>query len=678
MDLRLPITTLKGVGTARAKSFAKLDITTIEDLLYHFPRGYIDFSNLQTIAAAHAQIGETIAIKAYTCAPFQKYVSKNKIAIYRTRVRDNTAYLNLVFFNNRFIEKIIKQDAWYIFYGKVTRNGAILEMNSPECILLHDENESLPMRPVYPLTAGITQKMMRQSMAQAFRYLPIEDALPHTVREKYNLEEINSALRKIHAPQNEAEKESAAQRLAFEEIFTFMLGMQILKRRKRHKNSFIITPDDAFLKLHDYAPTGAQRKAIDEIRKDLVGARSMNRLLQGDVGSGKTLVAGCALWDTVYSGYQAALMAPTEILARQHFEYLAPLFEALGKKTALLVGATKAKEKEEIKKKLQSGEIDLVVGTHALVQQTTLFKNLALVIADEQHRFGVAQRAALGEKGNAPHILVMSATPIPRTMSLMLYGDLDLSVLDELPKGRQKVKTYFVDTEYDKRITAFIQKQILAGGQVYYVCPLVEEGEESDLTSVEEQTRTLCASLPKTDVRMIHGKMPSAEKQRIMQAFVEGQCKVLVSTTVIEVGINVPTATLMVIRNAERFGLSQLHQLRGRVGRGQKEAFCVLISDAKGQKATDRMSFFTSTVDGFAIAEEDLRQRGPGDYFGTRQHGAAPFTFASEHLQMQTFSDAYHCAAEIITKDPRLSDPSHRILRERTARFFEECGEIFN
>ncbi len=678
MDIKQPITVLKGVGAARAKLFAKLDIFTLEDLLHHFPRDYIDFSDLQTIAAAHSRIGDTIAVKAYTCAAFQKYITKNKLAIYRTRVRDDTAYLNLVFFNNPYIDKIIKQDKWYIFYGKVTRNGAILEMNSPECIELASEDQRLAMRPIYPLTAGITQNIMRKTVSQALSFLPTDDALPEKVREKYGLPEINQTLRIMHAPQDREELEGASQRISFEQILSFMLGMQILRRRKRHNNTFHISPDDSFLKLHSYRPTDAQQKSILEIRKDFASPRSMNRLLQGDVGSGKTLVAGCALWDAVCSGYQAAMMAPTEILARQHYEYLQPIFSKLGKRTELLVGAASQKEKERIKAALQSGEVDVIIGTHTLFQRTTGFKNLALVVTDEQHRFGVAQRAALGEKGNQPHLLVMSATPIPRTMALMLYGDLDLSVLNELPAGRQKVKTYFVDTTYDTRITAFIQKQILSGGQVYYVCPLVEEGENEDLTSVEQQTATLQNMLPSADIRMIHGKMPSAEKQKIMQSFVEGRCKVLVSTTVIEVGVNVPNATLMIIRNAERFGLSQLHQLRGRVGRGTKESFCILISDSHSEKSNDRMKFFTSTTDGFAIAEHDLKQRGPGDYFGTKQHGDGNFAYAAGHLRTKTFYDAYHCADDIITADPHLSHPDHGILKQRTALFFEKNGEIFN
>ncbi|MBQ7035430.1 MAG: ATP-dependent DNA helicase RecG, partial [Clostridia bacterium] len=528
----------------------------------------------------------------------------------RFTVEDASGLMTLTYFNNPYIKDKLKEGKTFNFYGRCD-SKMLLNMTAPQAEELKG-GEKPGILPVYPLTAGLTQKQVRWWVRMAFDRLRknLADPLPEKLREKYQLCSLEEALEAVHFGADHATIAKGRRRLIFEELLYFQLGLGLYSRREKDQNRFPIGPrQDGFARLQPFEPTPSQAQAVAEILGDMQGEFAMNRLLQGDVGSGKTYVAGEAVYAALSAGYQAAIMAPTEILARQHAEYFRPLFEKLGFTTALLVGSMTAKEKRETYAALQSGEIRLIIGTHALLQEKVEFEKLGLVVADEQHRFGVRQRAMLAQKGEKPHILVMSATPIPRTMALMVWGDLDLSVLEGLPAGRKPIKSYLVDSQYRERLQGFMEKQIAEGGQVYIVCPLVEENPDADLESAEALFEALKEQYGDT-ADMIHGKMKPADKDRAMAKFVAGETKILVSTTVIEVGINVPAATLMILMNAERFGLSQLHQLRGRVGRGARQSYCVLVSDHKSAKTRERLEYFCSTTDGFAISEKDLELRG--------------------------------------------------------------------
>jgi len=668
---------IKGVGEQRAKAFAKLGITDYRSLLHHFPRGYIDHRNTVSIAEAHSHLDETVSLIAVIASPVSHHKIRGNLSISKVTVVDESGGLQLTFFNNPYLKNILKEGEQYLFYGKIERFGPRLSMTSPYFEPLR-EGQTPALRPIYPLCAGVTQKMLASALSFVLNKLPEDfEPLPEYIVSPLKLCSYTEALKNIHHPASDAALAAAKRRLEFEELFYYLLGLGLLRRKGQQKSGFVLSQtDDSFVKLSPFTPTNAQARVIGEIRSDLLSPKRMNRLLQGDVGSGKTFVAGDAAWQMLRAGKQVAVMAPTAILATQHYQYFAPIFEKLGKKCALLISAMTAAQKRAVYAGLESGEIDFAVGTHALIQKDVAFQNLALVITDEQHRFGVAQRGEMSGKGRAPHVLAMSATPIPRTMALILYGDLDISVIDELPAGRQQIDTFLVDSSYEERLYKFIEKQLSLGGQVYFVCPLVEDNEELDLTSVNEQTERLQQRFPAT--KMLHGRMKAAEKEAVMADFVAGNTRVLVSTTVIEVGINVPDATLMIIRDAERFGLSQLHQLRGRVGRGNKKSYCVLLSDSKSDSAVERMKFFTTTTDGFKIASHDLSLRGPGDLIGMRQSGESQMELLQRGCDMRQLELAQRAALHVLEKDPRLAAPAHKTLKELTLDKFRENGDIFS
>ena len=623
-----PVQYLKGVGPARGKAFQALGISTVEDLLRHYPRTYEDRTKLLPIA--NLEVGQPACFRAMVMTVPRTTRIRPGLEITKLTVADSSARLKLTFFNQRRTAGRLVAGREYVFYGAVTGDFARLEMTNP-AFEPADSPPAVTRRilPVYPLTAGLTNGQVASAVGQALAQCgPPPELLPRQVLAAYRLLPMDKACRAIHRPENGEELAMARRRLAFEEFFLFSAGLALLRagRNQRQVEPYAPVNLEPLLSRLPFRLTGAQRRAIGEIQGDLLRGRPMNRLLQGDVGSGKTVVAAAAAWCAVGNRRQAALMVPTEILAEQHYRFLTKLLTPLGVRCVLLTGSMPAGEKRKARLALAGGTADLAVGTHALLSDTTAFARLGLVITDEQHRFGVAQRAALGEKGDAPHLLVMSATPIPRTLALMLYGDLDVSVLDELPPGRQKIGTFLVDESYRARLNGFIRQQVQAGRQCYVVCPAVEEGESGK--PAEGWAATLQTQVfPDLSVGLLHGKMKGAEKEAVMGRFARGEISILVATTVIEVGVDVPNATVMVVEDADRFGLSQLHQLRGRVGRGREKSWCILVSGSRNPETVSRLKTLCRTADGFAIAQADLEQRGPGDFLG-RQHGLPVFRTA--------------------------------------------------
>ena len=676
--MAIPVTALPGVGKTRAALLEKLKIRTAEDLLVLYPHRYEDRSVVIPISELTMHMGETVSIVAAVTEPPKMKRIYGGRTVTTALVGDKTGMMTVTFFNNPYIKDKLQVGRVFNFYGKPDPK-MLMSMVAPQVEEL--QPGKIPgIYPIYPLTAGLNQPQLRRWVKTAFEKAAeqLTDPLPEKLREKYNLAELKEALAAVHFPKTARDVLWGRRRLIFEELLYFQLGLSLYSGREKEQNHFPIEGNGQdFLKLQPFTPTDSQAKAVEEILADMRGGYAMNRLLQGDVGSGKTYVAGEAAFAALSSGYQVAIMAPTEILARQHAEYFRPLFEKLGYSTGLLVGSMTQKEKKEVYADLERGVLRLVVGTHALLQEKVQFKELALVIADEQHRFGVRQRAMLAAKGKKPHVLVMSATPIPRTMALMVWGDLDLSVLDTLPAGRKEIKSYLVGNDYRPRLERFMEQQIAEGGQVYIVCPLVEENEESDLKSAEALYAELREKFGDA-ADMIHGKMKPALKDRAMERFVAGKTKILISTTVIEVGINVPAATLMVLMNAERFGLSQLHQLRGRVGRGDKQSYCVLVSDHKGEKTRERLEYFCSTTDGFAISEKDLELRGPGDFFGNMQHGLPKMQIADVAGDMELLTLSNRCAKRLLQYDPRLQADYNQGILQKVESLFEAEDTIFN
>ena len=665
---------VKGVGEARAKLLAKLGIRTVEDAVRFYPRAYLDFANCKPIRALVP--GETACIRAIIGTEVFGALIRKGLTIYRTVLTDGADTLHLVIFNNRFQAERLKQGETYLFYGKVEGNYGTLEMHNP---LIENDAADGTFLPVYPLTAGLSRAQLSKIIQNAltlWKQQPTAELLPENVRRDYNLCHERFALTAIHTPSSLDDVQIARRRLIFEELFVLQCGMALLRVQGRQRSAFRVDTSFAaqFVETLPFTLTGAQQNAVADCLRDLSGAYVMNRLVQGDVGSGKTVVAAALLYTMAKNGLQSALMAPTEILAKQHYETLRTL---LGEevRVVLLTGGCTPKEKREVKAALKNGEADVVVGTHALLTGDVEFSALSLVVTDEQHRFGVRQRSVLSEKGRAPHVLVMSATPIPRTLSLMIYGDLDISVIDELPRGRKKVLTYCVDSSYHARIYSFLRKRMDLGEQGCIVCPAVEESDIG-LRSAAEDAKTLSQTeFSDYRVGLLHGKMKPKEKADVMARFAAGDIQLLVATTVIEVGIDVPNATVMVIENAERFGLSQLHQLRGRVGRGSAQAYCILISDAQGENAKARLDIMTKTNDGFKISEFDLRQRGPGDFFGKRQHGLPELKIADLLEDMDTLQQARHAALDVLSGDRRLEHAEHRALRQAVRQLFAENGE---
>ncbi len=672
-----PLKYYKGVGEKRAQLFEKLGVDSSDALLRYYPREYEDWSDCITVeqAKANAESGEVCCIRATVSSQVRSVRLKGNRMLYSARaVDDEGKGFRVTFFNNSYIPKMLVEGSQYIFRGKlfVGTNGA--EMTSP----MFDSPENAGMIPIYRATEGLPSRQISKVVAQVLAELPedLSDPIPEAVRAKYKLCHIRYALHQIHFPDDVETLATARDRLVFEELLILQLGLLRLKGRRRGTAGMRISRDctDEFRSMLPFELTGAQNRAISEAIGDMsADGQPMSRLLQGDVGSGKTAVAAAICHTAAKNGLQSALMAPTEILAEQHFRSFAQLLEPCGIRVGLLTGSMTAAQKRKVRELAALGQTDVLIGTHALLSDGVEFASLGLVITDEQHRFGVNQRGALAAKGDNPHVLVMSATPIPRTLALIIYGDLDISVLDEMPKGRVPIETYFVDGGKRERAYRFVRKHVDEGRQGYVICPLVEEGENSgEMKAAMEYARNLSEGYLKgCRVGLLHGRMKGAEKDSVMQAFASGELDVLVSTTVVEVGVNVPNAVIMIIENAERFGLSQLHQLRGRVGRGSVQSYCILISDAKNDAAVSRLRLMSHTNDGFAIANEDLKQRGPGDFFGSRQHGLPEMKIADMMTDMQIFTLAQEAAKDILAQDPDLQTRENDGLRGEVSRLFD-------
>ena len=676
-----PITILKGIGPTKAKQFANLNIFTLQDLICHFPRGYEDRTRLVTIEKL--EVDTPACFKAMVMnTPRTAHIRKG-LDLTKVQVADHTGRLNLTFFNNKYAADQLSYGSEYIFYGAVSGDFIGYGMTNP----VFERLDSPPVTtrrvlPIYPLTAGLTNAAMLKAVRQALAVCdPPAEILPEAVRREYGILGADRAYYAIHEPGSMAEAEMAKKRLIFEEFFVFSAGLALMRASRDVKKSNPYTQLDmtGFLKTLPFTLTRAQKAAIREILEDFAAGKTMNRLVQGDVGSGKTMVAAAAAYCAVKNGQQAALMAPTEILAEQHYHSLKKLFEPMGIRMALLTGSQTAKQKTQTRQALAEGNIDFAVGTHALLTESTVFSHLGLVIADEQHRFGVAQRAKLAAKGADPHLLVMSATPIPRTLALLMYGDLEVSVISELPPGREPVDTFLVNESYRPRINAFIRKQVTEGHQCFVVCPAVEEGEELGMKAATVWADTLGQTVfPDLRIALIHGQMKGSEKEAVMASFARGEADVLVATTVIEVGVDVPNATLMVVEDADRFGLSQLHQLRGRVGRGGSKSYCILTSQSKNQETLQRLKALCKTTDGFKIAEEDLKMRGPGDFFGSRQSGLPTFRVANLSMDLQTLKDAQEASARWIDAEGTAQTPEAKALRERIGELFRRAEGTMN
>ena len=676
-----PITILQGIGPAKAKLFANLNIFTLRDLICHFPRGYEDRTRLVPIEKLEADTPACFRAMVMN-TPRTSHIRKG-LDLTRVQVADTTGRLTLTFFNNRFAAEQLCYGREYIFYGAVSGDFAGYNMTNP----VFEAPDSRPVTtrrilPIYPLTAGLSNAAVLKAVRQALAVCdPPPEILPEAVREKYGILPAERAYDAIHEPQSMAEAEQAKKRLVFEEFFVFSAGLSLMRASRAEKKTAPYSNCDLrpFYASLPFELTGAQQRAIGDILADFRKGAPMNRLVQGDVGSGKTMVAAAAIFCAAGNHKQSALMAPTEILAEQHYASLGNLFEPLGIRTALLTGSMSVREKRQVREAIAAGEVQAVVGTHALLTDTTQFCDLGLVIADEQHRFGVGQRSKLSAKGEDPHLLVMSATPIPRTLALLMYGDLDVSILDELPPGRETVDTYLVGESYRPRINAFIRKQAAEGHQCFVVCPAVEENQELGVKAASAWADTLQQTVfPDLRIALLHGQMKGAEKEAAMAAFARGEADVMVATTVIEVGVDVPNATLMVIEDADRFGLSQLHQLRGRVGRGKAKSYCILTTHNRNPETLQRLKALCKTTDGFKIAEEDLKLRGPGDFFGSRQSGLPAFRVADLSFDMEVLKQAQQASADWIDAHGASDAPEAQALRDRIGELFQRSEGTMN
>lgn len=680
-DLSTDIRFVKGIGEARAKSLQKLGVTDLKSLLSYFPRAYEDRRAVRRIAELVP--GESACVTAIVAtAPRAAHIRRG-MDLLKLRVADESGVMDLTYFNQPYLKDALRLGESYTFFGTVEGTHLRPQMTNPafEREGLHTATGCI--LPVYPLTAGIGQTLLRRAVRQGLEegaaLLP--ELLDPSLRAQYDLCSVREAYEYIHFPPDDDSLAAARRRLAFEELYLLTLGLRLLRSRRTSERGRTCARVDMtpFYAALPFSLTSAQQRAVDDILRDLSGERPMNRLVQGDVGSGKTMVAAAAIYAAAKNGLQCALMAPTEILAEQHFRTLAPLLEPLGLRCALLTAEIRAKPRREMLSWLASGEIDLIIGTHALLSPDVVYRDLGLVVTDEQHRFGVDQRAALGAKGEHPHLLVMSATPIPRTLALVIYGDLDASVIDELPPGRQTIETFAVPSSYHPRIYAFLEKLLAEGRQAYIVCPMVEENGElpDERKAVTAYAETLQKDVfPTRTVRFLHGKMKPKEKEAVMRAFSSGEIDVLVSTTVVEVGVDVPNAAVMLIENAECFGLSQLHQLRGRVGRGKWQSYCILVSDNRGEDNRARLDAMRRTSSGFALAEEDLRLRGPGDFFGARQHGLPALRVADLAADLPLLRSAQDAADALLALDPGLS--RHPALLARVRALFDLHAEALN
>ena len=679
LNLNTDIRYIKGIGEAKGKAFARLGVRCVGDLLSDFPRAYEDRSKVLPIA--RLMEGESACVCAMiTTEPELSRIRKG-MELLRFRIADASGSMLVTYFNQAWMKNRLRRGDTYIFYGKVQVTGRTFAFTNP---IFEPEAEmgrvTGRIMPVYRLTGGISQRDMTQAVRRVLGEpgMTFPNALPERVERENRLCTVRYAYENIHFPADMRALSLSRRRLVFEELFTLVCALSLVRGEGEVQPGIAVQPRDIaeFTATLPFTPTGAQLRAIADAAGDMTSGRLMNRLIQGDVGSGKTLVAAALIWLAAGSGLQSAFMAPTELLAEQHFATLSGFLAPFGLKVVKLTGSMGAKAKRETLAALASGEAALAVGTHALISEGVEFRRLGLVVTDEQHRFGVAQRSALAGKGERAHVLVMSATPIPRTLALIIYGDLDVSLIDELPPGRQRVDTFAVTSSYRRRLNAFIAKLVGEGRQVFVVCPAIEADSEvpMDLVSAEEHTLELRAALPGLRIECIHGRMKAKPRDEIMSRFAAGEVDVLVSTTVIEVGVDVPNAALMIIENAERFGLSQLHQLRGRVGRGRHKSYCVLVSDAKGADARERLAALTHIHDGFKIAEEDLRLRGPGDFFGARQHGLPELHIADLGADMDVLKTAQAAAQALLAEDPALVREENRPVRQAAERLLSVTG----
>lgn len=672
--------TLKGVGEKTEKLFQKVGIYDTNDLLHYYPRNYDEYETPVDIAELKEETVQ--AVSAAVCSGVYVNSVRGR-QIISVNIADQSGKFPVVWFNLPYLKKTLRKGSWFVFRGRIVRKQGKLEMEHPEIFTPSAYEEILHnLQPIYGLTAGLSNKTVVKMVTQLLETLPMQsEYLPEELKERYRLADINYALKTIHFPKNKEELLVSRKRLVFDEFLLFIISVRRMKEKAEETpNCFPVKETwltEEVIERLPYSLTNAQLNAWHEIERDLAGRTMMSRLVQGDVGSGKTILAFLAMFLVADNGYQAALMAPTEVLARQHYEGFLKLVEEQGLSfpTVLLTGSDTAKEKRIAYERIASGEAAIIIGTHALIQEKVEYANLALVITDEQHRFGVKQREALTTRGNPPNVLVMSATPIPRTLAIILYGDLDISVIDELPAKRLPIKNCVVNTSYRPKAYSFIEKQVRQGRQAYVICPMVEESEGMDAENVLDYTQKLKENLP-SDIRIeyLHGKMKPKEKNRVMESFAAGEIQVLVSTTVVEVGVNVPNATVMMVENAERFGLAQLHQLRGRVGRGEYQSYCIFIQGNQDQ-ISKRLEILNKSNDGFYIAGEDLKLRGPGDLFGIRQSGDMEFRIGDIYNDSTILKEASEAAEEILSLDPELDLEQHRSLRERMEHYSQNATE---
>ena len=686
----MKITELKGIGEKYAQLLGRLSVYTVEDLVGLYPRDYELYQEPAFISTLSPDYeNNNVVIDGVVSKKIDVYHT-GKLAVISTFINDeNGDRIKCTWFNMPFLKSSLKLGMRYIFRGRfVIKNGIkILEQPQMYTRLQYSEIEGT-MQPIYPLTKGLSNKTVANAVHQALEKFDAgleKEYIPCYVRQKNELAEHNYAVVNIHFPKSMEDYIQARKRLAFEEFFLFVLAVRSLRNsNERIPNGYIIQNDsrtDDFIEKLPFSLTNGQKSAWTEVKKNMSGKGLMSRLIQGDVGSGKTIIAVLALMNTAYAGYQAAMMVPTEVLAKQQYDSITKMFNNMGVElnVSLLVGSMTAAAKRKVYEDIENGRTDIVIGTHAVIQEKVIFKNLALVITDEQHRFGVNQRRDLSDKGNNPHILVMSATPIPRTLAIIVYGDLDISVIDELPAERLPIKNCVVDESYRPNAYKFIENQVHAGRQAYVICPMVEDSENIEAENVIDYAKKLSCELPDDiKVEYLHGKMKASQKNEIMEKFSKNEINVLVSTTVIEVGVNVPNATVMMVENAERFGLAQLHQLRGRVGRGGFQSYCIFVSGNKSKKTKDRLEILNKTNDGFKIAEEDLKLRGPGDFFGVRQSGDFDFGIADIYTDAKVLKNASEAAGEVLDKDPELELEENRYLAEKVSEYTDKCLEKLN
>ena len=679
MNDKTPLRELKGVGEKTEKLFQKIGITTAEELLRYYPRTYDIYE--EPVEIASAEEDKTVSIRATIATGI--YINQiRNLQVLTTTVADASGRLPVAWFNAPYLRGTLKKGSVFILRGKIIRKKGRPQMEHPEIFTPAAYEEIIhSMQPVYGLTKGLSNKMITKLVHQILDTRPLHgEYLPEEIRERYQLADANYAIRTVHFPKNMQELLTARKRLVFDEFLLFVLAIQLLKEKTEEApNTFPMKPvwtTEEIIEGLPYDLTGAQKNVWHEIERDLSGHKLMSRLVQGDVGSGKTVIAFLAMVLSAENGFQSALMVPTEVLANQHYEGFLRLMEEQNIASChpvLLTGSTTARQKREIYQKIADGEVNVIIGTHALIQEKVEYKNLGLVITDEQHRFGVRQREALTTRGNPPHVLVMSATPIPRTLAIILYGDLDISIIDELPAKRLPIKNCVVGTSYRPKAYSFIEKQVQMGRQAYVICPMVEESEGLEAENVTDYARKLQEILPgEIKVEILHGKMKPKEKNRIMEAFASGEIQVLVSTTVVEVGVNVPNATVMMVENAERFGLAQLHQLRGRVGRGEHQSYCIFIQGNNEENTSKRLKILNESNDGFYIAGEDLKLRGPGDLFGIRHSGLMEFKIGDIYNDAGILKNASEAAGEILALDFDLILPQHKALKEHLKGYMSE------